>query len=179
MRARSYTGATVLLALVLALNGWKAALAAQRWVRAPAEARASGAPTARAIPVRAAPGSPLHPIAASRRALVFVFSPDCSVSRANTANWTALVRQARGAKVEIFAVGPVDARAARAYWGGLGRRVRVLSAPAKEIEHALGVQSTPVTMMVANGRVRAQAAGPLRDAARDRLAAFARGADAE
>jgi hypothetical protein len=177
VKNRIYLATLLLLSLVLAAGAWNGARAAHHWVSAPREALAAGRPAEHDRPLRVQPGSALAKLAGAERAIVFVYSPGCAVSRANMANWTELVRRTHGGRVALFAVGPVDADSAAAYWGALGRHVRVLPVQAKEIEAVLGVRATPVTLMVANGRIRAEAPGPLRAAARRELLAFAVDAD--
>lgn len=173
MKNRIYLATLLLLSLVLTAGAWNGTRAAHRFLKAPREALGAGRPAEHDRPLRAKPGSALAELARAERAIVFVYSPGCAVSRANTANWTELVRQTRGGRVTLFAVGPADADSAAAYWGALAHHVRVLSVPAKEIEAVLGVRATPVTLAVANGRIRAEAPGPLRAAARGELLAFA------
>jgi hypothetical protein len=177
VKNRIYLATVLLLSLVLTAGAWNGTRAAHGWLSAPREALAAGRPAEHDRPLRAVPGSALAELARAERAIVFVYSPGCAVSRANMANWTELVRQTHGGRVALFAVGPADADSAAAYWGALGRHVRVLSVPAKEIEAVLGVRVTPVTLAVAQGRIRAEATGPLRAAARAELLAFAADAD--
>jgi hypothetical protein len=177
VKNRIYLATLLLLSLVLTAGAWNGVRAAHGWLIAPREALAAGRAAEHDRPLRATPGSALAELARAERAIVFVYSPGCAVSRANMANWTELVRQTRGDRVAFFAVGPADADSAAAYWGALRRHVRVLSVPAKEIEAVLGVRVTPVTLAVARGRLRAEAAGPLRAAARGELLAFAADAD--
>lgn len=176
MKTRIYLATLLLLSLVLTAGAWNGGRAAHRFLKAPREALAAGRPAEHDRPLRVRPGSALAEMASAERAIVFVFSPGCTVSAANMANWTELVRRTRG-RVALFAVGPVARDSAAAYWGALGRHVRVLSAPAEEIEAVLGVRATPVTLAVAKGRIRAEAPGPLRAAARAELLAFAAEAD--
>jgi hypothetical protein len=177
VKNRIYVATLLLLSLVLTAGAWNGTRAAHRWVSAPREALAAGRPAEHDRPLPVKPGSALAELAAAERAIVFVYSPGCAVSRANMANWTELVRRTRGGRVALFAVGPVDADSAAAYWGALGRHVRVLPVPAQEIEAVLGVRATPVTLAVEKGRIRAEAPGPLRAAARGELLAFAADAD--
>jgi hypothetical protein len=177
VKNRIYVATLLLLSLVLTAGAWNGTRAAHRWVSAPREALAAGRPAEHDRPLPVKPGSALAELAAAERAIVFVYSPGCAVSRANMANWTELVRQTRGGRVTLFAVGPVDADSATAYWGALGRHVSVLPVPAQEIEAVLGVRATPVTLAVEKGRIRAEAPGPLRAAARGELLAFAADAD--
>jgi hypothetical protein len=179
VKHRIYLASLLLLSLVLTAGAWNGTRAVHRWVSAPREALAAGRPAEHDRALRVKPGSALAELAAAERAIVFVYSPGCAVSRSNMANWTELVRRTRGGRVALFAVGPVDADSAAAYWGALARHVRVLPVPAKEIEAVLGVRATPVTLAVVNGRVRVEAQGPLRAAARRELLAFATGADAD
>lgn len=179
MKNRIYLASVLLLSLVLTAGAWNGTRAAHRWLNAPREALAAGRAAEHDRPLRVKPGSPLAELARAERAIVFVYSPGCEVSRANMANWTELVRRTRGGRVALFAVGPVDADSAAAYWGALARHVRLLPVPAEEIERVLGVRATPVTLAVAKGRIRAEAPGPLRAAARGALMAFAAGSDME
>lgn len=173
MKNRIYAAAVVLLALVLAGSGWNGVRAIHQFTMARTDAERSGTPKERDDAVRAKPGTPLAELSRAGRAIVFVFSPGCAPSRANMANWTEIVRETRGSGVALFAVGPVSPDSAAAFWGELARHVRVIGMPAQEIDAALGVRSTPATLLVENGRIRAEAAGPLRQAARRRLSAFA------
>lgn len=173
MKLRIYAGLMLVLSLLLVAGAWNGARAAVRWVRAPAEAVDAGRPAPRDRAIRARPESPVGEIARAERAIVFVFSPGCAVSRANMGNWTEIVRRTRGSGVALFAIGPVAPDSAAAYWGALGRHVRVLTASAEEIDRALGVRATPVTLTVANGRIRTESPGPLRSAAREELMSFA------
>ena len=177
MKNRIYLASVLLMSLVLAAGAWNGTRAAHHWLNAPREALAAGRPAEPGRALRVKPGSALAEVAAAERAIVFVYSPGCAVSRANMANWTELVRRTRGGRVALFAVGPVDADSAAAYWGALARHVRVLAVPAEEIAAVLGVRATPVTLTIANGRIRTEAPGPLRAAARGELLAFAADAD--
>jgi hypothetical protein len=177
MKNRLYAASMLLLSTVLAASAWNGAGAVRQWVTAPATAQAAGRPMERDAPVRARPGGALAEIAAAERAIVFVFSPECAVSRANTANWTEIVRRARGGGVALFAVGPTSPDSAAAYWGALGRHVRVLTATPEQIDAALGVRATPVTLTVEKGRIRGETPGPLRSAARAELTEFVVGRD--
>ncbi|MBW3570587.1 MAG: hypothetical protein KY467_05735 [Gemmatimonadetes bacterium] len=179
MKNRIYAASVLLLSILLAGGIWNGAGAAHRWLNAPHEALRAGRSAHPGRPIPARPASPLAELAGAERAIVFVYSPGCAVSRANMANWTELVRRTRGGGVTLFAVGPAVADSAAAYWGALAGHVRVLSAPAEEIDAVLGVRDTPVTLAVANGRVRMEAPGPLRAAARGELLAFALRADVE
>lgn len=172
MKTRIYTVLMVALALLLAAGAWSGARAALRWVRAPAEARSAGRPTPRDEPIRAGTGSPLAELSRAERAIVFVFSPGCDVSRSNMGNWTQIVREARGSGVALYAVGPAPADSAAAYWGALARHVRVLPVPAEEIDRTLGVRATPVTLTVEQGRIVWETQGPLREEARRAALAF-------
>jgi hypothetical protein len=172
MKNRLYAASMLLLSIVLAASAWNGAGAVRQWVAAPATAQAAGRPTERDVPVRAPAGSALAQIAVAERAVVFVFSPDCAVSRANTANWTELVRRARGGGVALFAVGPTSPDSAAAYWGALARHVRVLTATPEQIDAVLGVRATPVTLTIEKGRIRTETPGPLRSAARAELMEF-------
>lgn len=179
MKNRIHAATLLLLSLVLTAGAWNGVRAAHGFLKAPREALAAGRLAEHDRPLRARPGSALAELANAERAIVFVYSPGCAVSRSNMANWTELVRRTRGGRVALFAVGPVDADSAAAYWGALARHVRVLPVPAKEIEAVLGVRATPVTLAVAKGRIRAEAQGPLRAAARGEMLAFAAGSDAD
>lgn len=173
MKNRTYLASVLLLSVLLTASAWNGARAAHGWLSAPRDALRAGRPTEQDRPVRAAWGSALAEVAGAERAIVFVFSPGCAVSRANMAHWTDLVRATRGSGVTLFAVGPVDADSAAAYWGQLARHVRVVTASAEEIDRALGVRVTPMTLTVVNGRVRTETPGPLRSAARQEVLSFA------
>ncbi|HEX6369145.1 MAG TPA: hypothetical protein VF006_09435 [Longimicrobium sp.] len=179
MKNRIYLASVLLLSLLLTAGAWNGLRAAHQWLNAPREALSAGRAVKRDRPIRARPGSTLAELASAERALVFVFSPGCTVSRANMANWTEIVRRTHGRDVALFAVGPVDADSAASYWGELGRHVRVLTASAEEIDRALGVRATPVTLTLSNGRIQAETPGPLRAAARQEVLAFARGAETD
>jgi hypothetical protein len=179
VKHRIYAASMLLLSVLLAASAWNGAAAVHHWITAPANALAAGRPTERDAAIRAAPGSPLAELAGVERAMVFVFSPGCAVSRANTANWTEIVRRTRGTGVALFAVGPTTPDSAAAYWGGLARHVRVLTASAQEIDAVLGVRATPVTLTMEKGRIRSETPGPLRQAARTGLVAFARSRDVD
>jgi hypothetical protein len=87
-------------------------------------------------------------------------------------NWTDVIRQA-GGRIPIYAIGPARSDSAAAYWGELIHHVKVLGAPATEINQALGVDATPVTLLIEDGRIVTQIPGPIRAAARADVLAFA------
>jgi hypothetical protein len=123
-------------------------------------------------PVRA--GTPgLARIAAAERAVVFVYAPDCAVCHANMANWTELVADLRGGPVRLFAVAPSASPAALDYWGALSREVEIVTATPAQVHAALGAGSTPATLLVERGVVRAAVAGSLTAPARRQVRAFA------
>jgi hypothetical protein len=173
---RIYGAALAAVVAVLAVGGWNAVQAAHRWATAPPQAKASGplAPHDRAV--RAQAGGAWDDLVRAERAVVFVFSPGCEVSRANMANWTEIIRAAQAGDVTLFAVGPVDAAAAAEYWGPLASHVRLISTDPHGLDSALGVRATPVTLVVEKGRIRSKAEGPLRIAAMEQLRAVVRGA---
>jgi hypothetical protein len=175
---RIYGAALVATLGVLAAGGINAVQAAHQWVTAPRQAMASGAliPSARAL--RASAGGAWDELARAERAIVFVYSPTCEVSRANMANWTEIIRAAQGSGVPLFAVGPVDSAAAAQYWGPLSRHVRLAPTDARGLVAALGVSVTPVTLVVENGTIRSQVEGPLRVAAMEQLRRVVHGAGA-
>jgi hypothetical protein len=164
---------SVLVALLL-LSGWKAARASVALVRAPHAGERTGLAAPRSTPVRARPASPLAEIARAERAIVFVYSPDCQVCHANMANWIDLVGELRGGPAVLYAVAPVQTPAARAYWGGLERHVRILTVTPQEVHAGFDVDNTPVTLLVRKGSVRGEIIGPLTTAARQQVRAFAR-----
>jgi hypothetical protein len=173
LKTRIYAVFMIVLSVLLAASAWNGARAAVRWVHAPVEARGAGRPTPRSEQIRVGTGSRMEPLARTERAIVFVFSPGCAVSRSNMANWTQIVRNTRGTGVAIYAVGPAPADSAAAYWGALARHVRVLSVPAEEIQRTLGVRTTPVTLTVQEGRIISETQGPLRAEANRALVGFA------
>jgi hypothetical protein len=176
---RMYGAALAAVLAVLAAGGWNAVQAAHRWVTAPAQARASGALTPHDRAVRAQAGGAWDDLVRAERAVVFVFSPGCEVSRANMANWTEIIRAAKNSGVALFAAGPVDATAAAEYWGPLGAHVRLIPTNPQGLDSALGVRVTPVTLVVEKGRIRGTLEGPLRIAAMEQLWAVIRGAGPE
>lgn len=113
------------------------------------------------------------------RAVVFVFSPGCEISRANMANWTEIIRSGQGSGVSFFAVGPVDAASAMEYWGPLAKHIRIIASDPSGLNKALGVDTTPVTLVIARGRIRSKAEGPLRIAALEQLRSVVRGSSEE
>jgi plasmid stabilization system protein ParE len=169
---------TAVLAALLLLSGWKTARAAAVWIRAPHAGERTGRATPRDAPVRAEAAPALAEIARSRRALVFVYLPDCQVCHSNMANWIDLVRETRGAEVELYAVAAVDDPRALEYWRGLERHVRVLAAAPRAVHGALGVANTPATLLVQEGRVRGQILGALTPAGRAEVLRFTRGGPA-
>ncbi|HEX2077983.1 MAG TPA: hypothetical protein VHG08_09745, partial [Longimicrobium sp.] len=173
MRRRGRMIVTALLAAVLALSGWKAARASVAITRAPRAGEQAGLATARAASIRTRAGGPLAEIARAERAVVFVYTPDCSVCHANMANWIDLVGALRGGTVALYAVSPADTPAARAYWGGLERHVRVVIAAPAEVHRAFGVAATPATLLVRDGAVRGEIIGSLTAAARAQVRRFA------
>lgn len=161
---------------VMAASAARAASGAADWFGAPANAEAFGRPVPRDRPVAVTSReSPLAAVAEAERAIVFVFAADCEVCHVNMANWTELVRTLRGREVALIALSPREKPGAREYWRELGRRVRVVTAPAEEIRAALGVESTPATLMVSRGRVRAEALGTLSAAAWTQFRLFGEG----
>lgn len=161
-----------LLVAVLLLSGWKAARASAALIRAPHVGERTGLAAARNAPVRARPASPLAEVARAERAIIFIYSPDCQVCHANIANWIDLVGELRGT-VALYGVAPVQTPASRAYWGGLERHVRVITATPAEVHTAFGVGNTPATLLVRGGAVRGEIIGPLTEAARRQVRAFA------
>lgn len=161
---------------VLAAGGINAVQAAHRWVAAPARANADGAFAPSGHPLRSRAGGAWNELARAERAIVFVFSPACEVSRANMANWTEVIRAAQGSGVPLFAVGPADSAAAADYWGPLAAHVRLLSTDPPGLVAALGVDVTPVTLVVENGSIRSKVEGPLRVAALAQLRELVGGA---
>lgn len=173
MRARVSRIVTAVLAGVLLFSAWKAAAASALFVRAAGAGERTGLATPRDAPVRAPAAGPLAEIARAERALVFVYSPACSVCHANMANWIDLVAELRGGPVALYAVAPMDTPAARAYFGGLARHVRVITASPAEVHTALGVEATPATLLVKRGAVRGQVVGSLTAAALAQIRRFA------
>ena len=173
MMRRGQLMITALLVAVLALSGWKAIDATTTLSRAPRAGEQAGLATVRTTPVRAEATGPLVEIARAERAIVFVYTPDCSVCHANMANWIDLVGAARGGTTALYAVSPMDTPAARAYWGGLERHVRVVTAAPAEVHRAFGVQATPATLLVEDGTVRGEIIGSLTAAARAQVRRFA------
>jgi hypothetical protein len=169
---------TALLACVLLLSGWKTARAAAAWARAPHAGERTGLATPRNAPVRAEGAAPLAAVARAERAVVFVYLPDCQVCHANMANWIDLVAETRGAEVKLYAVAAVDDPRALAYWSGLEGHVRVMAAAPRQVHGALGVGSTPATLLVQDGRVRGQILGALTPAGKAEVLRFARGGPA-
>jgi hypothetical protein len=172
---RVYSVALVATIGVLSAGGINAVQAARRWVAAPSQANASGAlaPSVRAV--RPSPDGAWDELARAKRAIVFVYSPTCEVSRANMANWTEIIRATQGSGVPLFAVGPVDMAAAAEYWGPLAAHVRLIPTDAPGLVAALGVSVTPMTLVVENGIIRSKAEGPLRLAAMEQLREMIRG----
>lgn len=159
---------------VLLLSGWKAARASAALALAPRQADRTGLAETRSTRVRAPAGSPMAEIGRVERAIVFIYSPDCAVSHANMSNWVDLVGELRGGGGALYAVAPVQTPAAKAYWGGLARHVRVITAHPKDVHTTFDVDNTPVTLLVRNGVVRARVTGSLTPAAMRQVRAFAR-----
>jgi hypothetical protein len=171
---RMWRGLTMLLVLWLALSGWKTARSVADFARAPRAAREAGLAKRRDAPVRVDARSPLAEVAAAERAIVFVYAPECAVGAANMVNWTELVRAAHDGPARLIAVAAEQTPAARAYWGGLRRQVRVLEASAETVHQTFGVASTPVTLLVERGRIRGELTGALTAPARAQVLRFAR-----
>jgi hypothetical protein len=165
---------TALLVGALLLSGWKTARAAATWARAPQAGERTGLATPRNAPVRARPGSALAPVARAERAIVFIYLPDCQVCHANMANWIDLVGELRGTGTELYAVAPARTPAADAYFGGLRRHVRVITATPAEVHAAFGGGSTPATLLVRDGSIRGEIIGSTTPAALRQVRAFAR-----
>lgn len=166
---------TALLVGLLLLSGWKAARASAVLVRAPQAGERAGLVERRSAPVRARAATPMARIAGAERALVFVYSPDCTICHANMANWIDLVGELKDGPVALYAVAPMDTPPTRAYWGSMARYVRVITATPAEVRTALGVEVTPATLLVERGVVRGAVTGSLTSAARGQLRAFVRG----
>jgi hypothetical protein len=164
--------ATAALAGVLLWSGVKTVRAAEAWVRAPSAGERTGLMAAVNTPVRAGT-SGLAKIAAAERAIVFVYAPDCGVCHANMANWTDLVADLRGGPVRLFAVAPSNTPAALGYWGGLSREVEIVTGTPAQVHAALGVGSTPATLLVERGVIRTAVVGSLTAPARGQVRAFA------
>jgi hypothetical protein len=169
---------TAVLAGVLLLSGWKTARAAAMWVRAPHAGERTGLAKPRNAPVRTESASPLAQVARAERAVVFIYLPDCQVCHANMANWIDLVRELRGGGVELYAIAPVRTPAAHAYWDGLDRHVRVITATPREVHTAFDVGNTPATLLVQDGRVRGEILGALTPAGMAQVRRFVRGGPA-
>ena len=165
---------TALLVGALLLSGWTAARASAALLHAPETAARTGLATPRNAPVRSRPASPLADVARAERAIVFIYSPDCQVCHANMANWIDLVGELRGGPATLYAVAPVQTPAARAYWGGLERHVRIITATPAEVHTAFNVGNTPATLLVREGSIRGEVIGPLTAAALEQVRAFAR-----
>lgn len=165
---------TAVLVAVLLLSGWKAARASVTLARASTAGERTGLATPRNTPVRARAGTPMAEIARAERAIVFIYSPDCTVCHANMTNWVDLVGELRGGPATLYAVAPVQTPASDAYWGGLARHVRVITASPRDVHTAFDVDHTPMTLLVQNGVVRAQVMGSHTAAAMDQVRAFAR-----
>jgi hypothetical protein len=178
MRRHGLRIITAVLAGILLLSGWKTARAVATWIRAPHASERTGLATPRGAPVRAGPASPLAEVARARRAIVFVYLPDCQVCHSNMANWIDMVGQTQDADVELYAVAAVDDPRALDYWSGLQRHVRVMAAAAREVHGALGVGSTPATLLVQDVQVRGQILGALTPAGMGQVLRFARGGPA-
>lgn len=170
------------LAAVIALSGWRLVRAAADFAVAPAEAEAeTGIGTAVDRPIRVsadAKGEAYRRMAAPGRAVVFVYSPECGPCNAGMGGWIDLVRHARG-RVRLHAAAPMDTPAARAYWGALERHVEVALSDSAALSAALGVRSTPATLLVEDGVVRHEFLGPLTMAARRRIGEFVEGRQVE
>jgi hypothetical protein len=181
MRRHTHHLITAALVGVLLLSGWKTARAAAVWSRAPHAGERTGLATPRNAPVRAPAGSPLAEVARAERAIVFVYLPDCQVCHANMANWIDLVGETRDADVELYAVAPAhpaQSGAAREYWAGLDRHVRVITATPAAVHAAFDVGNTPATLMVQKGQVRGEILGALTPAGKAEVLRFARGGPA-
>lgn len=173
MRRMLRAAIPALAATVLLHAGVRAARAGAVWVRAPEAQRGAGQLVADGAPLRIARGGDLAPLSGARRAVVFVFAPDCAASDGNMANWADLVRDARGTGLRFFAVVPEERPGAAAYWGALARHAPVLAPPAAEIQAVLGVDGTPATVLLEDGRVVGRAMGVLTEDSRAALRAFA------
>lgn len=166
---------TALLVGLLLLSGWKVARASAVLAGAPQAGDRTGLVMRRNALLRARAATPMAEIVAAERALVFVYSPDCSVCHANMANWIDLVGEFKGGPVSLYAVAPMDTPRTHAYWGHMSRHVRVITATPAEVHTALGVEGTPSTLLVERGVVRGAVAGSLTAAGRGQVRAFARG----
>lgn len=174
MRGHAPRILTAVLVGVLLLSGWKTARAAATWIRAPQAGERTGLMTVRNAPVRAREGSALAPVAKAKRAIVFIYLPDCQVCHANMANWIDLVGELRGTSIELYAIAPAQTPAAQAYFGGLRRHVRIITATPAEVHGAFGVGNTPATLLVRDGAVRGEIIGSTTPAALRQVRAFAR-----
>ncbi|HEX6911820.1 MAG TPA: hypothetical protein VF142_15565 [Longimicrobium sp.] len=72
----------------------------------------------------------------------------------------------------------MDAASAAEYWGALGAHVRLISTDPPGLVAALGVNATPVTLVVEKGTIRGTVEGPLRIAAMRQLRDVVQGASA-
>jgi hypothetical protein len=80
--------------------------------------------------------------------------------------------------VDLYAVAPAQTAAARDYWAGLERHVRVITATPAAVQAAFGVGNTPATLVVRKGRVRSEILGALTPAGKAEVLRVARGAPA-
>lgn len=162
----------MVLAGVLLWSVVKAGGAAVTLARAPGAADRTGLMTPRNRPVRATTPE-FARIAAAERAVVFVYLPTCAVCHANMANWTELATDLRGGPVRVFAVAASKTPAAMDYFGPMARQVEVIAADPAEVHAAFEVRSTPSTLLVERGRIRASVEGSLTAAARRHIREFA------
>ncbi len=180
MKRTGWRLAAAVLAVAIALSAWRTARAAA----ALASASSAGERTGTGVEVRrplrvpgGESGAPFARMAAPGRALVFVYAPDCGPCNAGMWSWTELVGAARGGPVRLHAVAPGDAPGARGYWRGLARWVDVAVSDTTTVHRALGVGSTPATLLVEDGVARHELLGPLTPAGRRRVEAFIEGSE--
>lgn len=158
--------AAAALGLLAALLGWRGGMAVRELSAA---MRYEGEPTPSVVtkrPLKDATARPLAggaavELAALERAVLLVFDPTCSPTRANTWNWVDVLGAAEGRPVAVLAVTLDGIPGAAEYWRHLEGRVEVLAVDSATMRNRLRVDATPATLLVEHGAVRRVYAGPL------------------
>jgi hypothetical protein len=175
--------AAAALTLLVATLAWRGGMAVQDLSAA---MRYEGEATKSVVTVRALGGATARPLAGGgildlgglERAVVFVFDPACSPTRANMWNWVDVLGAAEGRPVRALAVTLDGIPGGADYWGSLGGRIEVVSVDSATIRNRLRVDATPATLLVEDGAVRRVYAGPLNALAKREVVAWLDGASA-
>lgn len=163
---RRWRMALAALGLTVALLAWRGGAAVRELSAA---MRYEGEPTASVVTRRPLKDATARPLAGGaalelgglERAVLFVFDPACSPTRANMWNWVDVLGAAEGKPVRILAVTLDGIPGGVEYWRHLRGPVETASVDSATMQNNLRVEATPATLLVEGGAVRRVYAGPL------------------